>query len=125
MRRPKGSDPQGKHTGTGGIERHVALTKLTMLKLRDELEGQGISMDMEDLCSEATMAQNITIEYGGVTPAMAAMAVHPRGFYEFEDATLTGVMGAAESSRDMFENALRARMASTAKVREAIVEDRT
>ena len=31
LRRPKGSDPEGKHTGTGGIERHIALTKLTML----------------------------------------------------------------------------------------------
>ena len=45
LRKPKGSDPQGRHTGTGGIERHVALTKLTLLKLKDELDGQGIEMD--------------------------------------------------------------------------------
>ena len=124
FRRPKGSDPQGKHTGTGGIERHVALTKLTMLKVREELEGQGIVLEMEDLGNEAAMAQNFTIEYGGVTPCMAALGMHPRGFHEFEDATMTSIMGAAESSCDLFENALRARMASTAKVRQAIVEER-
>ena len=101
MRRPKGSDPQGKHTGTGGIERHIALTKLTLLKLRDELEGQGIFMDHEDLANEAAMAQNLTLEYGGVTPCMAALGIHPRGFYEFEDTTLTVVMGAAENSRPL------------------------
>ena len=40
VRAPKGSDPEGKHTGTGGIERHVALTKLTFMKLKDGLESQ-------------------------------------------------------------------------------------
>ena len=104
MRLPKGSDPEGKHTGTGGIERHVALTKLTLLKLKEELESQNVFMDKEDLGNEAAMAQNLTLEYGGVTPAMAAMGCHPRGFFEFEDATLTSVMGAGETSMDIFEN---------------------
>ena len=81
-------------------------------------------MDFEDLGNEAAMAQNLTLEYGGVTPCMAALGMHPRGFYEFEDSTMTSVMGAAESSTDMFESALRARMAGTACVRQAIVEER-
>ena len=70
------------------------------------------------------MAQNLTLEYGGVTPAMAALGGHPQGYYEFEDTTLTSIMGAAESSTEMFENALRARLAGTACVKQAIVEER-
>ena len=38
VRRVKGSDRAGKHTGTGGVERHIQLTKLTMRELKCELD---------------------------------------------------------------------------------------
>ena len=56
-------------------------------------------------------------------PETSTLGTHPRGFYEFEDSTLASIVGAAESSQDMFENTLRARMASTAVVRETVVEE--
>ena len=80
LRNPKGSDPQGKHTGTGGIERHVQLTKMTMLKLREELESQGVTLPIKMIGQEAAMAQNLTLEYGGVTLAQAALGMYERNF---------------------------------------------
>ena len=75
VRRPKGSE-RGKHTGTGGPERHVQLTKLSMLKIRAECDRQGLQVPEEDMAYEAAMAQNLVLEYGRVTPAMAVMSRH-------------------------------------------------
>ena len=64
VRRPKGSE-RGKHTGTGGPERHVQLTKLSMLKIRAECDRQGLQVPEEDMAYEAAMAQNLVLEHGG------------------------------------------------------------
>jgi len=59
-----------QHTGTGIVVRHVDLMKLTMLKLQAEMSRQGVTLENEEMAGEAAMAQNITLSYGGVTPAM-------------------------------------------------------
>ena len=60
-----------QHTGTWIVERHVQLMKMTMYKLRAELQRQGLDPSMEELAQEFAMAHNITLNYKGVTPSMA------------------------------------------------------
>ena len=62
-----------QHTGTGLVERHVALTELAMWNLSCELNRQGLHADLDELAREAAMSQNLSLNlnYGGVTPAMA------------------------------------------------------
>ena len=70
---PKGTTSgaaANRHTGTGIVERHVQLMKLTMLKLQAEMSRQGVTLENEEMAGEAAMAHNITLSYGGVTPAM-------------------------------------------------------
>ena len=68
IRRLKGSDPEGRHTGTGLVERHIGLTKLAMLKVRAECDIQGLIVEPGGIAYEAAMAQNLVLEYGGTTP---------------------------------------------------------
>ena len=70
-RKPKGATAGAaaqQHTGTGLVERHVGLLRLTMMKLKAELERQGISHDTAEIAMEAAMAQNSTLNYGGGHP---------------------------------------------------------
>ena len=73
----KGSD---QHTGTGLAERHVGLMKLTMWKVKAELNRQGIVVEDSEVAKESAMAQNLTINYHGATPAMSVFGTLPRGF---------------------------------------------
>ena len=73
-----------QHTGTGLVERHTQLMKLTMFKLRAELQRQGISHEPQELCQESCVAHNVTLNYGGATPCMSVFGILPRGFYDPE-----------------------------------------
>ena len=124
IRRLKGSDPAGRHTGTGLAERHIGLTKLAMLKIKAECDIQGLIVESGDIAYEAAMAQNLVLEYGGVTPAMAVFGRHPRGFSEFEDNSTTFITGAADNSVELFEQALRLRSFAVQAIHRCVVEDR-
>ena len=127
-RKPKGTTAgtAGKqHTGTGLIERHVGLLKLTILKIKAELDRQGIVHEVSEIAMEAAMAQNSTLNYGGVTPAMAVFGILLRGFYDDEAAGLLASAGALQTDLTTFEKALRVRQISLSAVQQAIVEDRT
>eukprot|EP00438_Fugacium_kawagutii_P029807 Skav231475 [mRNA] locus=scaffold1100:530653:539709:- [translate_table: standard] len=127
-RKPKGTTAgpaASQHTGTGLVERHVGLMKLTMLKLRAELDRQGIICEVNDIAMEAAMAHNSTLNYGGVTPAMAVFGVLPRGFYDDEASGIMASAGALQTDLTTFEKAVRIRQMSLAAVQQAIVEDRT
>ena len=52
----------------------------------------------------------MVVEYGGVSPLMAATGQRHEGCYEFEDIALTSILGAAETSLGMFKRTLRRRM---------------
>lgn len=127
-RKPKGTTAGAagaQHTGTGLIERHAGLMKLTMLKLKAELDRQGIVAEPNEIAMEAAMAQNCTLNYNGVTPAMAVFGVLPRGFYDDESPGVLAAAGALQTDLTVFEKALRIRQMSLAAVQQAIVEDRT
>ena len=110
----KGSDEAGKHSGTGLVESHIRLSKLSMLKIKAHVTKAGLFVEDEDIGFEAGMAQNLVLGYSGVSPSMAALGLHPRGYYEFEDSSVTGIGNAAANSSDMFENAVRQRLLSLA-----------
>ena len=113
------------HTITGLAERHIQITKLTMLKLDDDIKREGLKdISREDIGFESGMAANLTLEYGGYTPCQCVMGSHPRGWYETETDSLVAVSGAAESSPDLFEQALRTRMLARGACQKAILEDR-
>ena len=58
------------------------------------------------------MAHNSTLNYGGVTPAMAVFGILPRGFYDDEAAGLLASAGALQTDLTTFEKALRIRQMS-------------
>ena len=92
---PKGTTagPAAKqHTGTGLVERHVGLLEITMMKLSAELDRQGLQTSVNDLARECAMSQNMSLNYGGVTPSMAVFGVIPRPFYQDDSAAVTAVM---------------------------------
>ena len=113
-----------QHTGTGIVERHVQLLKMTMYKLRAELQRQGLDPSMEELAQESAMAHNITLNYKGVTPSMAVFGTLPRGFYEVESDAILNSTGALQTDITVFERAVRIRQTALAQPQQAVVEDR-
>ena len=113
-----------QHTGTGLVERHVSLVKMTMLKLRAELQRQGLNPELSELARESAMAHNLTLSYGGVTPAMNVFGVPPRPFYEVESTGLMAASGALETDLTVFERAMRIRQTALAQSHQAVIEDR-
>ena len=66
-RKPKGTTAGAagaQHTSTGLVERHTGLMKLTMLKLKAELDRQGIVAETSEIAMESAMAHNCTLNYG-------------------------------------------------------------
>eukprot|EP00435_Cladocopium_sp_Y103_P076100 s59_g76.t1 len=114
-----------QHTGTGIVERHISLMKITMSKLQAELQRQGLNPEPSELAQESAMAHNQTINYGGVTPCMNVFGVLPRGFYNPESPGVTSVIGALQTDLTVFERAMRIRQSALAQTAQAIIEDRT
>ena len=113
-----------QHTGAGLVERHVGLMKLTMYKLRAELQRQGLAPENEEIAQESCMAHNITLSYGGVTPSMAVFGTLPNGFYDPESRGIMSVVGAQETDVTVFEKAMRIRQTALAQAHQAVIEDR-
>eukprot|EP00435_Cladocopium_sp_Y103_P043141 s692_g12.t1 len=113
-----------QHTGTGIVERHVQLMKLTMFKLRAELQRQGLNPQPDEIGRESAMAQNLTLSYKGVTPAMSVFGVLPRGFYEVESEGVLSYEGATQTDISVFERAMRIRQTALAQAQQAVIEDR-
>ena len=121
----KGSDPSGRHTGTGLAEKHIHMTKLAALKTWDKAEAQGLThVTKQDVMHEVGMAQNVLLEYGGFTPSQCLIGSNPRGFYEPETTNVVAIAGAAETAPDVFEQNLRLRFLAKSAVQETVIEDR-
>ena len=126
-RNPKGTTSglaSAQHTGTGLIERHTSLVKLTMQKMKAEMDRQGLLCEDNDVAMEAAMSHNLCLTYGGYTPAMAVFGVLPRAMFEFEAETLTAVNGSMDRDVSIFESALRLRSIAMAAIQQSIAEDR-
>ena len=125
-RQPAGTTTgaQGKqHSTTGLVEKHIDLTKLTMLKLKAEAERWGIEIEKEELAAEAAMAQNLTISYGGYSPTTMVFGVLPRGYLDPEG-EIYGDEGQVNPTESTFERSLRLRQIALQASQAAILESR-
>ena len=125
-RQPAGTTTgaQGKqHSTTGLVEKHIDLTKLTMLKLKAEAERWGIEIEKEELAAEAAMAQNLTISYGGYSPTTMVFGVLPRGYLDPEG-EIYGDEGQLNPTESTFERSLRLRQIALQASQAAILESR-
>ena len=113
-----------EHTRTGAVERAIALTKLTMFKVRADAIREGWQVDDEDIAYEATMAGNTSLEYGGITPAQCVLGQNPRGMYEMDCEAVVAHEGALAQSPDVFESYLRMRLYSKLRMQESVIEYR-
>eukprot|EP00435_Cladocopium_sp_Y103_P051431 s1017_g16.t1 len=94
-----------------------------MFKLHAELQRQGLQPTEAELGQEAAMAQNLTLSYGGVTPAMAVYGTMPREFYNPDSEHIMNTDGALETDLTVFERALRIRQTSLAQAQQAVKND--
>ncbi|CAK9030292.1 unnamed protein product [Durusdinium trenchii] len=113
-----------QHTGTGLVERHVALIKLTMQKVKAECDRQGLLVEDSDVAAESSMSHNLCLIYGGYSPCVAVFGVVPRAFYEFETPQMTAITGAADRDATVFETALRLRQIALTAIQQSLAEDR-
>ena len=58
-------------TTKGLVERHIALTKLAMLKLYSAMNKDCMKVDLHMLSQEVCMSQNLLLDYNGGTPQQA------------------------------------------------------
>ena len=125
IRKPKGttSGREGKkHTGTGLVEKRVDLTKNCMNKIREEALRFNITVEKDELLSEALMAQNSTLSYGGYTPSMCVFGISPHGFMNVDEVNLS--VEGSDPTTSTFERAARLRQIAMSSAHASIVEDR-
>ena len=107
------------------MEKHVDLTKNCMLKVKADASGYSITVEKDELLSEALMAQNSTlselwrIHY---TPSMCVFGTLPRGFMNV-DAVNIAAEG-AEQTASTFERAARLRQIALSASQHFILEER-
>ena len=125
VRCPKGTTTgkEGKkHTGTGLVEKHVDLTKNCMNKIYEEALRYNITVEKDELFSEAMMAQNSTLNYGGYTPSMCVFGVLPRGFMNVDDINLA--VEGSDPTNSTFERAARLRQIALSAAQSSVLEER-
>ena len=93
-------------------------------ELASELNRQGLTVEVDELAREAAMAQNLSLNFGGVTPAMSVLGVLPRPFFDVASENVMVDAGALQTDLSQFERALRIRQTSMACIQQAIAEDR-
>ena len=89
--RPSTLGRGGKHTATGLAEKHIDLAKLSMLKLKADLQEEGTTgsfFSFSDIAGAVMMAQTRILSYGGVTPCMAVLGTDPRELYELDNTSV-------------------------------------
>eukprot|EP00913_Durusdinium_trenchii_P002492 g2304.t1 len=111
-----------KHTGTGMVERHIGLLKMTMSKCSTEAARFSITPELEELAAEAAMAHNMTLNIGGYSPAMMVFGILPRGYLDVEDVPLS--VASADTDQSVFERAVRLRQIALQAAQASILEDR-
>ena len=90
-----------------------------MYNLRAELQREGMNPQPEEFGHENAMAQNITLSYKGVTPAMAIFGILPRRFYDIESEGILSYEGAGQTDISVSERVLRIRQTALAQAQQA------
>ena len=113
--------PAGYHS-KGLIERHIGLTKRSMLILHEASRREGLNpppLSRDDIINEVTMCQNALLEKGGVTPQTAVTGVNPREYMDCEQ--LQSHTGALDFRADFAEQAIRGRLLAKQAILQAVV----
>ncbi|CAK0795790.1 unnamed protein product, partial [Prorocentrum cordatum] len=94
---------KGGATTKGLVERHLALLKLSMLKLKQSSQAEGLDLSYSDICYECCAGHNCTLNYGGSTPQLALTGQLPR-MIAIDSETITSMTGALEKRPDYMES---------------------
>ena len=108
----------------GLVERHVALTKHSMMILKSTSTKEGLHLSYDDLIHEVTISQNMLLEKGGVTPQTAVTGINPREFWQMDNEQLQAHTGALDVKADFAEQAIRGRLLAKQAILEAVVGER-
>eukprot|EP00959_Pyramimonas_sp_CCMP1952_P320115 6699381-Pyramimonas_sp.AAC.1 len=82
------------------------------MKLRATAQKQGWNVSEERCVEKCCMTTNLSLSYGGSTPAAALTGVQPRGLSDHENPGLVAQLGILESVPDAVETSIRLRMAT-------------
>ena len=123
-----GSDPShggtkgAKHTKTGLVEKHVDLTRLTMLKLHAYMQELGIEvLDKRILFYETCCSHNILLMVNGVAPIVGVLGNLPRDYHDLGNSSVANFEG---STTDIAEYSTKVRLLAKVAALRSIVERR-
>ena len=115
---------QGATTTKGLVERHIALTKFGMMKLKKACDDEGLQLEPSDICLEICMSQNCILEYDGGTPQLALTGQPQRGWYTPDSTTLEAAQGALTKKPDYIETMIRTRLLAKQAIIQGVIQDR-
>ena len=110
-------------TAKGLVERHIQITKLSMLRLRKSATTTGLDLSYSDLCQECCMSQNLLLEYAGGTPQVALTGFQ-RGTLISDLETMDIATGALQTRPDIAETFVRTRNLAKQAILQAPLEER-
>ena len=115
---------QGGSGTKGLVERHIGITKHSMLCLKDAAKKENLDHTDSDICIESCMSQNLLLEYGGGTPQAALTGHYQRGWYTPDSETISSITGSLESRPDFVESSFRLRLMAKQAILQSIIQDR-
>ena len=115
---------KGGATTKGLVERHIALTKISMLKLKKATVDEGLDVSHSEICQEVCMSQNLLLEYNGGTPQMAVTGQSQRGWYTPDVDTLEAATGVLQQRPDLTERMARTRLMAKEAIIQGLIQDR-
>ena len=123
-----GSDPShggtkgAKHTKTGLVEKHVDLTRLTMLKLHAYMTELGEEVSEKAvLFYETCCAHNMLLLVNGVAPIVGVLGNIPRDYHDLSNSAVSNFEGPRD---DYAEYSTKVRLLAKVAALRAIVERR-
>ena len=114
---------QGAYGAKGLIERHVGLTKHSMLIIKEEVKKDGLQIEDNDICQEACMAQNLSLDYGGATPQQA-LTGQQGSWWNIDTESIVATSDALIERPDYFESQMRLRLLAKQAIQTSIIQSR-
>ena len=113
---------KGGSNTKGLVERHIALTKLGMLRLHSMCVKENIDVGYNGLIWEMCMAQNLMLEYRGGIPQQALFGHVGNAVFDMDGEAIEAVTGAPEDRPSYIESMIRVRLMAKQVIAECIVE---
>ena len=110
-------------TTKGLVERHIALTKIALMKFRAVCLKAELDLSMNDMVQEVCMSQNLMLSYGNSTP-QTALTGQTHRLFNPEFTTVGASVSALDTQPDRVESYLRGRLMAKQCILEGMMEDR-